>query len=357
MNSVRISPSFTAEQVHMKNNAIFMAPMTTWSSNPDLTVSNDELRYYRNRAHNADYVVTACTFLQKDHQSFTNQFFAGSDDYIDSLRSLSDAIHHGGAQAILQVHSPGRMVSPEMQANSAIDIVSASAIRPERDGYRTPRELSRDEIGKIINTYYDVTIRAIKAGFDGLEIHGANTYLPQQFVSPLTNHRKDEYGVDRLLFVKQLVSAVEKARHDAGAPQFIIGYRFSPEELEDGGLRLEHTFALLDVLVCSEIDYLHVSLDRFDRTSYFGDTVIAKALLGHIAGRKPLVGVGKIRSKSDVKAAFDLGYDHVAIGTAFLLNPDWTDTDDPISQITDSNVPADIPPAMRDMLINVFSRF
>src|SRR5574343_314278 len=100
----------------MKSNAIFMAPMTTWSSNPDLTVSNNELRYYRNRAHNADYVVTACTFLQKNHQSFTNQFFAGSDDYLDSLRSLSDAIHQGGAQAILQLHSPGRMVSPDMQA-------------------------------------------------------------------------------------------------------------------------------------------------------------------------------------------------------------------------------------------------
>ncbi len=341
----------------MKSNAIFMAPMTTWSSNPDLTVSNNELRYYRNRAHNADYVVTACTFLQKNHQSFTNQFFAGSDDYLDSLRSLSDAIHQGGAQAILQVHSPGRMVSPEMQANTAIDIVSASAIKPEREGYKTPRELNRDEIGDIINSYYDVTIRAIKAGFEGLEIHGANTYLPQQFVSPLTNHRNDEYGVDRLLFVKRLVTAVEKARHDSGAPQFIIGYRFSPEELEEGGLRLAHTFSLLDLLCSSEIDYLHVSLDRYDRTSYFGNTVIAKALLDHIASRKPLVGVGKIRSKSDVKAAFDLGYDHVAIGTSFLLNPDWENTDDPISQITDSSVPADIPPAMREMLINVFSRF
>lgn len=111
----------------MIKNALFMAPMTTWSSNADLTVSNEDLKYYERRAHNVDYVITGCTFTIRTQQGFPNQFCAGSDDYLDSLRSLSQAIHRGGAQAILQVHSPGRMVSPDLQPNPEIDVVDASA--------------------------------------------------------------------------------------------------------------------------------------------------------------------------------------------------------------------------------------
>lgn len=340
----------------MIKNALFMAPMTTWSSNDDLTVSSDELKYYERRAHNVDYVITGCTFTIRAQQGFPNQFFAGSDDYLDSLRSLSQAIHRGGAQAILQVHSPGRMVSADLQLNPDIDVVSASAVRPERDGYRTPRALSVSDIATIIKSYYEVTVRAIRAGFDGIEIHGANTYLPQQFVSPLTNLRSDQYGQDHLLFVRQLVEAVLNAKRDANKPDFIIGYRFSPEEKEDGGLRLHHTLGLLDYLCGTGISYLHASLERYDRTSYFDDTLIAKALLDCIRRRKPLIGVGKIKTKQDVAHALELGFDHVALGTTLLLNPDWKSSKAPHQFITEDTIPADIPPRMRLMLLTFFAR-
>jgi 2,4-dienoyl-CoA reductase-like NADH-dependent reductase (Old Yellow Enzyme family) len=71
----------------MKSQALFMAPMTTWSSNPDLTVLADELRYYKRRATNVDYVITGCTFTLRKQQGFTRQFFAGSDDYLKSCCS------------------------------------------------------------------------------------------------------------------------------------------------------------------------------------------------------------------------------------------------------------------------------
>ena len=340
----------------MKPHALFMAPMTTWSSNADLTVSDAELRYYEARARNVDYVITGCTFLQRNHQGFSGQFFAGSDDYIQSLTQLSGAIHRGGAKAILQVHSPGRMVSPDMQQNPYIEVVSASAVRPDREGYKTPRALSIQEIATIVRSYYEATIRAIRSGFDGLEVHGANTYLPQQFVSPLTNLRDDAYGRDRLLFVRELMQAILRARLDAGHPGFIVGYRFSPEEREPGGLRLSHTLDLLDYLCSTDIDYLHVSLERYDRTSYFGDQIVATALFNHIAHRKPLVGVGKIRTRSDVKQARDLGYDHIAIGTGLLLNPSWATQMEVHTEISEDAIPPDIPLPMRHMLINVFAK-
>jgi 2,4-dienoyl-CoA reductase-like NADH-dependent reductase (Old Yellow Enzyme family) len=339
----------------MKKNALFMAPMTTWSSNDDLTVSNEELKYYERRARNVDYVITGCTFTLRKQQGFANQFFAGSDDYLDSLGALAKAIHRGGAKAILQVQSPGRMVSPELQILPNIEIVSASAVRPERDGYQAPRQLTIPEIKTIVQSYYDVTNRAINAGFDGIEIHGANTFLPQQFVSPLTNLRSDEYGQDRLLFVRQLVEAVQNSKRDAHKPNFVIGYRFSPEEVEGGGLRLHHTFELLNYLCTTDIDYLHVSLDRYDRTSNFDNTIIAKALLKCIHQRKPLIGVGKIKTPQDVALAFDFGFDHVAIGTTLLLNPDWKTSEQLHLHIAEDTIPSDIPPRMRSKLLNMFA--
>jgi 2,4-dienoyl-CoA reductase-like NADH-dependent reductase (Old Yellow Enzyme family) len=338
----------------MKSRALLMAPMTTWSSNPDLTVSADELRYYKTRTANVDYVITGCTFTLRSQQGFPRQFYAGSDDYLASLATLSAAIHEGGAKAILQVHSPGRMVSPELQTNPTVEVVSASAVRPDRAGCRTPRALTVPEIKMITRSYHDVTARAIQSGFDGIEIHGANTYLPQQFVSPLTNHRTDEYARDGLLFIRELVEAVLKAKADARKTDFIVGYRFSPEEKEAGGLRLEHTFGLLDALCGWPIDYVHASLKRYDRTSYFNDTVIVDALRNCIRQRKPLIGVGKIKTREDIARAFSMDLDHLAMGTILLLNPDWRTTTRLNMELCEASLQPDIPPRMRDMLLKRF---
>src|ERR1017187_1278531 len=242
----------------------------------------------------------------------------------------------------------------ELQTDPTIEVVSASAVRPDRAGYRTPLALTVPEIKTITHSYYDVTVRAIQAGFDGIEIHGANTYLPQQFVSPLTNHRTDEYARDGLLFIRELVDAVLKARGDARRTDFIVGYRFSPEEKEEGGLRLEHTFGLLDALCSWPIDYVHASLERYDRTSYFNDTVIVDALRNCVRQRKPLIGVGKIKTREDISRALSLGFDHLAMGTILLLNPDWRTTTRLNMEISEASLPPDIPPRMRDMLLKMF---
>ena len=329
--------------------------MTTWSANQDLTVSAVELAYYERRARNVDYVVTACAFTLRRQQCFINQFFAGSDDYLDSLAGLAQAIHRGGAQAILQIHSPGYMVFPDLQDRSDIDVVSASAIAPKSDRYRTPRALTIDEIGEIVGSYYDATWRAIKVGYEGVEILGGNTFLPQQFLSPRTNRRDDIYGRDRLRFARELVDAVLQARVDANRPDFLVGYRFSAEEKEENGLKLADTFGLLDMLCATPVDYLHLSVDRFDRTSLFEDTLLATALLGHLRQRKPLVGVGRIMTSADVARAFALGYDHVALGTTLLLNPDWKMGKQEHLQISDESIPEDIPLPMRGMLLRFFA--
>ena len=120
---------------------------------------------------------------------------------------------------------------------------------------------------------------------------------------------------------------------------------------------MPHTLELLDYLCSTNLDYLHASLESYDRKSYFDDTLIVTSLQNCIRQRKPLIGVGKVRSKADVNKALEIGFDHIALGVTLLLNPDWKDITKVQTEIREHTVPDDIPLEMRKMLINVFSKF
>src|SRR5699024_2667149 len=131
-----------------------------------------------------------------------------------------------------------------------------------------PRELTEAEIIALIGSYQQATERAIRAGFDGVEIHGANTYLIQQFFSPHSNRREDQWGGSRekrFKFINDLVDAVTDTVDNSNVNDFIVGYRFSPEEFETPGLRLDDTFYLIDQLCHKPLDYLHISFDDYQR--------------------------------------------------------------------------------------------
>jgi 2,4-dienoyl-CoA reductase-like NADH-dependent reductase (Old Yellow Enzyme family) len=181
--------------------------------------------------------------------------------------------------------------------------------------------MTDEEIENTIEAYGMAALRAVKAGYDGIEIHGANTYLLQQFVSPHSNRRRDKWGQDRLLFTRRVVERVlEKV-----AGQAFVGYRFSPEELEEPGIRWEHTAPLIDLLCESPLDFIHVSLWDYTMNGLKGDwdepTLVRVAR--QTGGRKPLIGVGQVKSLADAEAVLAMGADLVAIGRAALSQPDW----------------------------------
>src|SRR6056297_1797420 len=156
---------FTFQNGVELRNKIAMAPMTTYSGNEDGTVSEQELNYYRERSKETGMIITATTYMQENGQGFDNQFYGGDDDYIPSLKKLAKSIKEQGAKAILQIFHAGRMSKPGLKENQ--DIVSASNIPAERENAQIPRELKEEEIYEIIQSFYEVTVRAIKAGFDG----------------------------------------------------------------------------------------------------------------------------------------------------------------------------------------------
>lgn len=312
--------------VELRNRYV-LAPMTTYSANPDDTASNEELAYYEERSYGVGAVITACTYVIANGKGFPGQFAGHTDDYMDSLRSVAQAIHKGGAKAILQIYHGGRQSPRELVPNG--DVVSASDTIAADGG--KARALTVEEIKEIVKAFGETTRRAIEAGYDGVEIHGANTYLLQQFFSGFTNKRTDEYGgtlEKRMRFPLEVVAEVNRVKQQYADDSFIVGYRFSPEEPEEDGITLDDTVQLVDRLTKEPLDYLHISQMDFRSIArrYEGEKENRiKIIKRVIDGRIPLIGVGSIYSEKDALEAMETGAELLALGRELLIEPHWVE--------------------------------
>lgn len=306
-----------------------MAPMTTWSSNDDYTVSDDEVRYYEARVKGVGLVITGCTHVTPNGIGFTNEFASYDDSFLPSLKKLALAAKSGGAPAILQIFHAGNKALPELTPGN--EVVSASAVEvaptPFVNSQTIPRALSHAEILNIIHALGEVTRRAIEAGFDGVELHGAHGFLIQNFFSPAFNLRTDEWGGsadNRMKFALAVVEEVQKVISLHSNRPFLLGYRISPEE--PGGYTLEDIFPLLDKLIDLKIDYLHASLASVLQSTPTGSTdkkPIAKAILDYVNERIPVIAAGQIKNLEDAASAISMGLSLVAIGQTLVINPNW----------------------------------
>ena len=324
------SPFMLTEKIKLRNR-IVMAPMTTWSANPDGTISEQELEFYKRRSQNVGLVITGCTYVTPSGIGFTHEFAAYDDRFINSLEKLAAAAKSGGAPAILQIFHAGNKAIPELVPNN--DVISASASSVKSGDFMKrvvqSREMTENEIQETIRAFGDITKRAIKAGFDGVELHGAHGFLLQNFFSPLFNQRNDRWGGDlegRMRFPLAVLQEVKNVVYEYATKPFAIGYRISPEESVTGGLRIEDTYKLLDRLISSGISYIHTSLvsinDSYPVESPNGPRTI-ELILNHIAGRVPVIAAGKIRTPSQAQEAISTGLPLVAIGKGLVINPEW----------------------------------
>lgn len=321
-------PFSFANGAQLKNRLV-MAPMTNFSSNPDGTVSEAEVNYYARRSKGVSMVVTACTNVTPNGKGFKGEFAADRDEMIPSLKKLAAAIKQEGAKAILQIFHGGRECPPDLVPNG--DVVSASAVPSERSGSVTPRELPEEEINAIIRAFGETTRRAIEAGYDGVEIHGANGYLIQQFFSPHSNRREDRWGGSvekRLQFPLAVVDEVQRTVAQSAPASFIVGYRFSPEEPETPGITMADTLVLLDALADKKLDYLHVSQTDFRAKPRRGieDTRSRLEIIQERVGdRVPVIGVGSIYAADDAADALQTGVPLLALGRELIIDPDWVE--------------------------------
>ncbi|EGA90271.1 NADH:flavin oxidoreductase/NADH oxidase [Planococcus donghaensis MPA1U2] len=311
------------------NDRLGVAPMTTYSGNEDGTVSDEELSYYNRRAGLGSLYVTACIAVSENGIAFPNQFIGFDDSALPRLKQLAKEMKSKGSKAILQMQHGGRQSQPELiKAN---ETVAPSAV-PGEAGKPTPRELTEEEIYAIIEDFGETTRRAIEAGFDGVEIHGANTYLLQQFVSSVTNQRQDQWGgtlVNRMRFPLAVMKKVQDTVAKYADEQFIVGYRLSPEENNEKttGYTIEETKILVEELIDRGIHYIHVSLFEFKKTpkgAEQGDSII-RILADQIKGRVPFVAVGSVKTPEDALSVIAEGADIVVMGRQALIDPEWTE--------------------------------
>lgn len=307
-------------------NRILMAPMTTSSSDVNGDVTDDELMYYKRRAESGlGAVITACAHVEPLGVGFANPFGADSDERTRSLTRLALSIQEGGAKAILQLYHAGRMSNEELLKGE--QPVSPSAVSAPRPNAATPREMTSEEIDATISAFGEATRRAIEAGFDGVEIHGANTYLIQQFFSPHSNVRTDKWGGDvkaRMAFPLAVIESIQEAVAKHADRPFVVGYRISPEEREEPGITMEDTLQFLIAIADQGIDYIHASVGRFFGGSIREEDNRSRVQLiqEHIGSRVPVIGVGGLQTLQQVKEALEVT-PLVSLGHALIMDPDW----------------------------------
>lgn len=186
-------PLTVSPRLTLKNHLV-MAPMTTTSGNADGSFSDAEIAYLEKRAASGiGLLLTPACYCHKSGHSFDHQVGCHDDAMIPRLALCAAAINRHGAASFLQIHHGGNAAK---QVYAGRPPMAPSAVHNRRGTSELPQAMTEDEIWMIIEAFGKAAGRAKQAGFTGIELHGANTYIIQQFFSPFTNKRTDQWGGD-----------------------------------------------------------------------------------------------------------------------------------------------------------------
>ena len=314
-------------------NRLVVAPLTLFASNPDGTINDDEREYLKVRGTGIGLYILGATAVNQEGLTFLGQPRALSEKDLPSLEERAKIIKSQGALAINQIHHGGLKANKEYSGTAPLapSAEIANKLLKESDSFKVAtKEISPEEIKKIIDGFAYATELSIKSGYDGIEIHGANNFILQQFYSAYTNRRNDEWGGSeekRMKFPLAIVDACCKVREKLNRPDFIIGYRLSPEEPYDTGLTMTDTIHLVKVLVTKPLQYIHISQWNYFKKAHRGEGAGVERLktIHEITkGKVALIGVGGLLSEKDLNTAFETGFsEFIGVGCASMINKDF----------------------------------
>ena len=334
MDNSKIFEKYTLNNKVEVPSRLVIPPLTLFSSNPDGTISEGEKGYLEMRATGVGLYILGAEAVNQEGIAFGCQPRVYSEKDIPSNAERAKIIKSQGALAINQIHHGGALARKEYSGLSPVapcaDI--ANMALKEKGMYTEEnkvRELSDGEIKKIIEDFAHATELSIKSGYDGIEIHGANNYLIQQFFSPFTNRRTDDWGGSiekRMNFPLKIVDACCKVREKFKRPDFIIGYRLSPEEPFEPGITMTETIQLVKALILKPIQYIHISQRDFFKKTRRGEGVgIERLKVIHeiTKGKVALIGVGGLTTQKNFTDAINSGFtEFIAAGIASMMNRD-----------------------------------
>lgn len=237
-------------------NRLVMPPMATSKAEADGSVSEGLLDYYREKSEGGyiSLIIIEHSFIAPEGKASEQQLSVSKDSDIDGLRKLADTIHKNGSKTAMQINHAGSAASQEIIGTTP---VGPSAVANPRKG-TMPRELSHKEIEGIVEAFGNAARRVKAAGFDGVEIHSAHGYLLNQFLSPLTNKRTDEYGGDVYGRIRIHLRVIEAVRKAVGN-DFPILLRLGASDYMEGGTSLEDSRIAAREFEKAGIDILDIS--------------------------------------------------------------------------------------------------
>ena len=327
------------ETIKLNNNVevpgrLAVAPLSIYGSDDSGQITDEERSYLAHRATGIGLYILGAVSMNIEGIGIKGQPRAISEKDIPSLAERAKIVKDQGALAINQINHAGLYGNKSYSGKSPLSpSASVSNKELEKMGMLNDdtknEELTNDDILRIINDFANATELSIKAGYDGIEIHAANNFLIQQFYSGYYNKRTDEWGGSlekRMRFPLEVVDACCKIRDKYNKPEFIIGYRLSPEEPFEDGITMTETLALVRALVQKPIQYIHVSLKNYFQNARRGEgagTPRLKLIHDEIKGKVALIGVGGLLSEKDINKALNTGFtEFIAVGKAIMINKD-----------------------------------
>ncbi len=307
-------------------NRIVMPPMAFGLSNERGQVTEKMIRHYLERCRGLGLLIVEATNVSTSGRMFRKQLDISDVRNVQGFTRLVEALHGQDCRVAIQLVHAGGAASQDLVDRT---LAPSSLMIPEL--YTgTPNEMTHRDIDDVVDDFVYSAGRAKEAGFDGVEVHGAHGYLLNQFLSPLTNLRVDEYGGSTLNRVKVSLRVVEGIKRELGSGYPVL-YRLGVEDILPMGLTLGEGIEVAKLLVQGGVDVLDVSggvgtsLGWLDKLSTPGflmpQTSAVKAAVS-----VPVIGVGGIKTAAEANYYITSGMvDLVAVGRAILKDPLWAE--------------------------------
>ncbi|WEG14615.1 NADH:flavin oxidoreductase/NADH oxidase [Pullulanibacillus sp. KACC 23026] len=303
-------------------NRVVMPPMCQYSVTKKDGIANEwhYLHYVSRAIGGASLIIIEMTDVDPDGRITDYDLGLWNDEQIPALKRIVDACHEQGAKVGIQIAHAGR------KAEDAAEPVAPSAIAFD-ETYKTPRELTIDEIKEIVEKFRLAVRRAVKAGFDTIELHGAHGYLIHEFQSAYTNKRTDDYGKELAKFGKEVIQAA-KSEMPEDMP---LIFRISGKEYVDGGYGIKESIELARDYQAAGVDLFHVSAGGEGQIAAHGRPGTHAAYQVPLAREikhtlnVPVIAVGRLDDAVLANAVIgNEDADLVAVGRGMLRNPYWT---------------------------------
>ncbi len=306
-------------------NRIALAPMTNQQSHPDGTVSQNEYKWLVRRAQEGfGMVITCASHVSADGKGWPGEMGIHADDMVPGLKHLTEGIRQQGALSVVQLFHGGAR-SPEQLIGVQPWSASAHIYQAGRHEVQVREALQKDIEG-VINAFREAALRAARAGFDGVELHGAHGYLLHQFLSTATNQRTDVWG-GSFENRSRLLRTILRGIRSVVPAGFIVGVRISPEDKYTfKGIDFDESLQLSVLLANEGADYIHISPweaskvpDKYPDSEKPIVTWFREVLPGHTA----LMAAGGIWTGEDALRILNYGADFIALGRVAIGVPSW----------------------------------